>query len=291
MPSSSRKQHTLWLLAAMAAPLAHFSGGGWLTAVLTAAAVLPLALVPKRWEEMGKTAALVQTLWLGAAAGMLLRNSAFYWPSDNAQAVPLTLLVLAAATASTAAPRIGAVLALCMALTAVPVALSGAAHMEFGWLAPTVTTRQAALCLSLLLPNLPAAGGWRRGKGLLTLGVLTAVLHTLVQGTISSQVAMSVPDPFYQTARTLGHLEPVAAAGMTLGWYATAALLLESGRQISAYSGIGGKTAVLLFTAAAAGGILFLQRTERWYWPAISAVLWVLLPFLNKMKNLKKSKK
>ena len=95
MHHNSSKQHTLWLLAALTAPLAHFSGCGWLTAAVTAAAILPLTLIPKSWEGMSKLLALAELLWLGAAAGILLQNSAVYWPSDNDWVVPLTLLTLA----------------------------------------------------------------------------------------------------------------------------------------------------------------------------------------------------
>ena len=55
-----RKQHTLWFLAALAAPLAHFTGSGWLTAALAVLAVLPLAFLPKDWNEMPKPLTLVQ---------------------------------------------------------------------------------------------------------------------------------------------------------------------------------------------------------------------------------------
>ena len=122
------KQHTLWLLAAMSAPLAHFSGSGWLMTALAASAVLPLTLLPKAWEGMTKPLLLLQLLWLGAVAGALLSGSPAYWPSDNDLAVPLTILVLAALTGAPAAPRIGALLALCMALLTIPAAVSGVAY-------------------------------------------------------------------------------------------------------------------------------------------------------------------
>ena len=41
------KQHTLWLLAALAAPIAHYAGSGWLMSGLVALAVLPLTMIPK----------------------------------------------------------------------------------------------------------------------------------------------------------------------------------------------------------------------------------------------------
>ena len=291
MSHNSPKQHTLWLLTALTAPLAHFSGCGWLMAAVTAAAILPLTLIPKSWEGMAKPLALAELLWLGASAGILLQNSAVYWPSDNNWVVPLTLLTLAAVTASVSAPRIGAVLALCMALTAVPLALSGAAHLEPDWLKPTASPWPAALTWVLLLPNLPAGGERGKGRRVFLLGALTAALALLIQGTISPRVASSVPDPFYQTARTLGHLEPVAAAGVTLGWYALAVLLIESGRRIAGTSGIGPKTASVLLLGTATGCVLFLQNQNGWFWTVLSTFLWVLIPFLHKIKIDTKSEK
>ena len=156
------KQSQVWLLAALAAPIAHFSGCGWLTVLITAALVLPLARINKDWI-FPKPIALFQILWLGIVAGSLLHGTAECWPSDNSLAVPLTLLTLAALTGAAKAPRIGAVLAFAMGLLALPVALSGAAHLKPQWLSPTPFAWNPMLVLVLLLTSLPVAG---KGKGL-----------------------------------------------------------------------------------------------------------------------------
>ena len=285
------KQHTLWLLAAVSAPLAHFSGCGWFSALVAAAAALPLILVPKHWEGMPKALALVQLLWLGAVAGLLLKNSAAYWPSDNDLAVPLVLLALAAATGEKSAPRIGAVLAFCAALLAAPVAVAGAAHLEPDWLKTTQTSWPAALSLVLLFPALPAAGEGKKGRQSIWIALLAVWLALLVQGTISAQVAAGVADPFYQTARTLGYLEPVVAAGMTLGWYAMTSFVLDSGKQIAKSSGIGGRMAFVCLPGTAAAMVLIQWEPRAWLCAVFSAFLWVFLPFLNRKINLKKDEK
>ena len=107
------KQSQVWLLAALAAPIAHFSGCGWLTVLLTAALVLPLAILEKDWS-FPRPVAFVQILWLGIVAGSLLPGAAACWPSDNSLAVPLTLLTLAALTGAAKAPRVAVVDAICM---------------------------------------------------------------------------------------------------------------------------------------------------------------------------------
>lgn len=279
-------QHTLWLLAALSAPLAHFSGGGWLTALLASAAVLPLSLLPKRWKGIPKPLALVQLLWLGTMAGAILSGSAAYWPSDNNLVVPLTILALAAFTDSMAAPRIGAVLALCIGLLSIPAAISGTGKIELAWLRPVLGEWSWALTLVLLLPNLPAGGGSRRSSAYI--GIMAVLLSVLTQGAISANVAASVPDPFFQTARTLGYLEPIIAAAMTLGWYAMTVYLLEGARIIAAESAIMPQWATVLGTGTAAGAVLLRVQLNAPYWSLFGMLLWVLTPLLTKIKRVEK---
>ena len=278
---NEQAQKTLWLLAALAAPVAHFSGCGWLTAGLTALAVLPLALLPKCWEGFSKPMALLQILWIGIVAGSLLPGSAVYWPSDNDLAVPLTILALAAWTGAAAAPRIGAVLAFCMALLAIPMGISGAAHLKWEWLAGAWAPFPAGLAAALLMASLPVVGGGRKEGRLLGVGLLTVLAAALVQSVISPQVAMRLEDAFYQTSRTLGYLEPVAAVGMTLGWYAMTDLLLQSAVKIGKNSGLHALTASVLPVGTAAACILFRVQLHGLFYPVLSLFFWVLIPFLS----------
>ena len=209
------KQHTLWLLAALAAPIAHDSGSGWLMSGLAALAVLPLTRIPKSWEGLTRGMAFAQILWLGLVAGLLLPGSAACWPSEQDRAVPLTLLTLAALTKPNRTARVGAVLAFCMALLAIPLAVSSASGVELRWLGPELMPWPVGLTLVLLLPNLPSAG--EGTKGVPGTVLLTLALSALVQGSISWKVASATGSPIYETARTLGHLEPVTAAALTLG--------------------------------------------------------------------------
>ena len=281
------KQHTLWLLAALFASLAHESGAGWLTALLASAAVLPLSLLPKRWTGQPKPLAVVQMLWLGSVAGVLISGSAAYWPSDNDLVVPLTILALAALTNSLAAPRLGAVLALCIALLSIPAAIFGAAKIEPAWLRPEAGEWPWALTLVLLLPNLPAGGGNPRNP--LYAGIAAVLLSALTQGTISANVAASVPDPFFQTARTLGYLEPILAAAMTLGWYAMTIYLLESARILAAESNMMPQWATVLTLGTATGIILLRVQLSATYLALLSTFLWVFSPFFTKMKKVEKT--
>ena len=289
MSNNTRKQHTLWLLAALAAPAAHFSGAGWLTAAITALSILPLTFLPKNWQSVSRPQALLQILWLGIAAGMLLPHSAAYWPSDNDLVVPLTLLTLAACTGADRSPRVGAVLALCMALLAIPAAVSGAAHIEPEWLRPERTPWPMGLALGLLLPNLPTAGEARKGRSVIAAAAVTIALSFLVQGVTATPVAAALPDPFYQTARTLGHLEPVVAAGVSLGWYALSAWLFQSAALLARAGKMGEKLPRVLLWGTAASLILLGKQPNAWFVTVISLFLWVILPFFRNLKKYEKS--
>ena len=282
------KQHTLWLIAAVSAPLAHFSSCGWFPALLASAVILPLNLVPKCWEGMSRTLTMIQIIWFGIVAGILLKNSAVYWPSDQELTVPLTLLALAAVTGKKAGPRIGAVLAFCIGLLAIPVVIAGAKHLEPRWLGWIAGSWPGAQCLILLFPSLPSASGERKAGRSGVVGMLALLMTLLVQGTISPEAAGAVPDPFYQTARTLGHLEPIAAVGMTLGWYAMAIYLLRSASMIGEGGEIRSWTANVLPLGTAAAVILTKWQPDYRICLILSAFLWIFAPFLSKIKKVEK---
>lgn len=278
---------SLWLLAALAAPAAHFSGCGWLTILTTAAVILPLSLLKKEWS-FSKPAALLQILWLGIAAGSLLWESAACWPSDNALAVPLTLLTLGALTRAVHAPRIGAVLAFAMGLLALPIAVSGAASLKYEWLEPTSLRWEPMLALMLLLPSLPA-GGEKKGRGLAGAGLLTVLIAALMQGVLSPGVAGSLPDPEYQTARTLGYLEPVAAAALTLGWYGAVIWLFASAAEIAKNSQMGQRLPYVLLWGTAAMVILLKGQLSATFLMVLTTFLWCFAPFFQYLKKVKNS--
>ena len=275
------KQHTLWLLAALAAPMAHASGSGWLTTALAALTILPLSLIPKDWEGLSKSSGIIQSVWLGLVAGALLSNAAAVWPSDNRLAVPLTLLALAAFTSKGAAPRIGAVLALCMALLTIPVAIRGAIELEPQCLRPQVTSWPWALSLIFLIPNLPLASKGGEG-GIWKTGAAAVILSVLTQGVIGLKMAFLADDPFYQTARSLGYLEPIAAVMMTLGWYCTAVFLMENARMFQ-------QNANVFVLSTLITVLLGKVQLHHPIMTVLSAFLWVFSPFWTKMKKVEKT--
>lgn len=281
-------QHSLWLLAAVAAPAAHFAGCGWLTAALAALTVLPLTMLPKRWRSMSKSLAVPQMISIGLTLGTLLGNSAAYWPSDNDLAVPLTLLVLAALTTKAAAPRAGGLLALCMGLLALPVLFSGAAKVEWSWLRPGITAWPWGLTLVLLLAALP---GGKRGRAAVRIGVVPILAAVLIQGTLALPVSVGMADALYQSARTLGHMEIVTAVAMTLGWYAMGSWMLHSGYEIAENGGVGRRMATVLLLGTAVGALPIYMQLCGPKLVVLNTVLWVLCPFLREITQSEKSEK
>ena len=118
---------------------------------------------------------------------------------------------------------------------------------------------------------------------------MALILAAVVQGTVSPQVALSVPDPFFQTARTLGHMEPILAAAVTLGWYALAVYLLQSARYIAKECKIGRIWSGVLVLCTASAAVLLKWQLHAPFWSVLSAFLWVLTPFLTKNKKVEKS--
>lgn len=279
------KQSQVWLLAALTAPIVHFSGCGWLTVLITAALVLPLAILEKDWT-FSRPVAFVQILWLGIVAGSLLPGAAACWPSDNSIAVPLTLLSMAALTGAAKAPGIGTVLAFAMGLLALPVALSGAAHLNPGWLSPTPFAWDPMLVLVFLVASLPASG---KGRGIWYTAVLAVAVAGLEQGALSPYVAASLPDPEYQTARALGYLEPVAAAALTMGWYAIGSVLFASAADIAKKSGISQRLSYVLVWGTGLPLTIFEWQLPAPFLMGLSAFLWCFAPFFQNLKKVKNS--
>ena len=178
-------------------------------------------------------------------------------------------------------------LAFCMALLAIPLAVSGASGVELRWLGPELMPWPVGLTLVLLLPNLPSAG--EGTKGIPGAVLLTLALSALVQGSISLKVASTTGSPIYETARTIGHLEPVTAAALTLGWYALASLFLDSAARIAQEGDIRMEVAYVLVWCTAAVFVLFGLQPNAWFVTVLSLFWWVITPFFQKMKKLENS--
>lgn len=292
------RQMTVWLAAAASAPLAHASGAGWLALALGALTVLPLTLLPSGWDGLGQWVRVVEFAWLSVVTGLLAQNSGVYWPaSQNEEFVPLVLLVLAALTGRFAAPRVGAVIGLCLAVLYVPVFTGGAAQVEPNWLKPVVGKWSGLALVTFLLPAL--SGVWHtacrdRGRAALACVAVAILFGLLTQGILSPGVAAKLPDAFHQMSRSirigvLSRIEPLTAVAVTLGWYALCSFLLSAAMELAQGFRIQEKTSRLAFVAASSAIALLHVELPGALVVVLSLVLWVLVPICTcEKKNQKK---
>lgn len=297
--SIAPRQLWAWLAVGMSAPLAHWSGAGWLTALVTAAAVLPLsALGAKGWADAGKWISAAGLIWIVAVLASLIPESGEYWPGNqNERVVPLALIVLAALSAGgEKAARVGSVLFWVLVLVYAPVVLGASAGIEWEYLAETGLEWAPGLIAVLTVPAL--AGLWQEegaARNIAPLGILAVAFAGITQGMLSI-AACEMDTPFYEVGRSLrlggmSRFEPLIAVAVTFGWYCFASFLLSAAAQLGSRIGwkepwgiwgAGGITAAL---------VLFDVQFDHWILAIGGTVLWILLPIISLQKNLKKDEK
>lgn len=295
------QQMSVWLLAATSAPLSAASGAGWAAVALAGLAMLPLTCLSGRgWSGIGGATAVVEAIWLSLVAGLMLQNSAVFWPgSRSGWFVPLVLTMLITLTKPEAAPRAGAVVGLCLAALYVPVLVGGAAQTKVEWLPAHPGSWTQTLLLALLLPSL--WGLWREqtsgvGHTLTATAVLGILFAALVQGILSPAVAQAQPNAFYEASRTLrlgvlSRIEPVAAVATTLGWYALGSLLHSTAVCLAKQGGICTCKAGLGSAMITGSAAIWRISIPGYLTVGVSLLLWVLVPFLAEKRNFKKSEK
>ena len=121
------------------------------------------------------------------------------------------------------------------------------------------------------------------------MGVLAVAIAVLEQGALSPYVAASLSDPEYQTARALGYLEPVAAAALTMGWYAAAMMLFSAAADIAQKSGISQRLSYVLVWCTGLPLIVFKWQLHAPFLMGLSAFLWCFTPFFQNLKKVKNS--
>ena len=129
--------------------------------------------------------------------------------------------------------------------------------------------------------NLPMASKAGERRIWMT-GAAAVILSVLAQGVIGLKIASSSEDPFYQTVRSMGYLEPIAAVMMTLGWYCTAVFLMENARMFQ-------QNANVFVLSTLATVLLGKVQLHHPIMTILSAFLWVFSPFWTKMKKVEKT--
>ena len=279
-----KNNHAAWIAGAMAAPLAHFSGGSWLTLLVIGIIIGAISCLFPRRQHMDKGFIILESAAMVLLMASYLPLSGLYWPGKwNEVVVPGGILAVSLWASERNPGRVaGFLFPLALAIF-VPVVLAAVKTGEIRWIEPAGMDMELLLVPVLLLPWIPDSKSPEKWYwGILIFGVLTGMT---VNAMLSPGIASGLTDPFRQTGRTLtlgaaSRFEPVISVFMTFAWFSLFALALSrigKGRWIA---------------ASVAYGLSSLH----WDWIGISAVgltvfLW-LYPVIISLKNFpKKSEK
>lgn len=301
-----------WLFSAMSAPVAIIAGGCSWQEVLVIGGLCTLAcwfvlncvknVTGNRWL------CVVQILWSVAVLGTMSRWTDQAWPTgESYPAVPIILLLLAAAASNTGAEksaRIGGVLFWVIALIYGGVILAGSEDLriEIHTVREKVDMRLIPVflvsALAVYLPVSEKRGSHLGMTGILVMGIAFAVCVT---GGLSSEVQGIEENPFYEWIRSLSlagtaqRFESVVSAGLTMGWFLLYSYLLSAVGHLSEVVWTGNGRKAVWICAGLVCASTFLKR-----WIPITYVaggcvlLWIALPMLMslwkiKMENSEKS--
>lgn len=311
----SRAPLWAWIFVAASAPIARLAGGSaWPGVLILSLAccglcfwihwVCPDAVRWQRWY------CLLQLLFLILAAGEMARLTESCWPTGGSfPVVPITLVVLAAASAwsgAARASRVGGVLFWLLALLYCLVLFSGVQDVKPEWLAPRMELPKPLLVLALLLPGaaamLPKSGSRRAaGWGLALIFGFSVLLSLLVSGNLSPMVAATSEDPFYAFSKSLSFLgvverfEAFVSVALTMSYFGMLSLLFAIGGFLLETVHAGWGRAGVLLCALGSVGLLFLPQLPENVHAVGAVVFWAGLPLAQgifmkiKMKKLGKS--
>lgn len=295
---TQRKQLWAWLAVSMSAPLAHFSGGSWLTLLLLGVVCWgATALTPESWDgiQNRRILCLVELIWFVMLLGQMMSMSAAYWPGRKSEiVVPLVLLALAAYSCGKHPCRVAGVLFWILMIMYIPVLVAGAKDVELAWLIPESMELDLQVIPVLLLPCAAKvlgvgkkSGGWYPGILLFEVS-----LWLITAGVLSPGVAAEMETPFRELSRSLtigaaSRFESLISVAITLGWFSFACILLQSARTLLMWLGVKGKYAPWL-AAVVAFGVQMTGIELSGVWTAIITVIaWILMPMLSNKKDQK----
>lgn len=287
----TRRQSNVWLLAAMAAPLAKTASvcswpavlilgsitlgiGGWLT-------MYPAE--PRPWVEA------LQGLWGSVVASELLYGCGDCWPShSNPKAAALILLALcvwANYKGRQRGARIGCMLVWPVGLLLGLIMLLAAPEVRLQNLYPSWEMPDAALVTILLVPTLYKEQETKiriGGRGVLLCFALAISLITA--GVLSPRVSSGAGTGVYELSRSISgvsqRLESIAAAALTMGYFGGIGYLLSIPEKTS-------NRGRMVVTYGALAGLLFLMdiRLDSRIMAIGSILIWAILPFLGGLQK------
>lgn len=298
----THKRLWAWLSVAMSAPLAHFSGGSWVTLLILGILCWGIiGLLPECGEGVKNNRAVcaVEFIWFAVLLSQLLPLSASYWIGrKNEIVVPGVLLALGAYGCTKRASRTAGVLFWVLIVMYLPVAVAGAKDVRVQWLMPENLQISFWVIPVLLLPCGAGVLGVRKKDTNWYPGIVVfaAIVWALTAGVLSPAVAALLSNPFRELSRSLtigaaSRFESVLSVAVTLGWFGLFSLLIRCCSVMLSVFGIR-QTLAPWLSAAAAFALYLLGVEISGLFGAIAAVIvWVLLPLLAEKNFSKKREK
>ena len=232
------KQHSAWLMAALAAPITQTASNcSWSVTLVVGALCLVIGYGLNKLtitRTPGKWLAAIQWLWMLLVISEFMHWIMYFWPNHrNYHAVPLTLLALAAYATSKGtltASRAGCALRLPVLALFGTILLSGISEIQVENLKPTWQMQTAHLITVMLVPVMGLGYGNSRGERKILLYAIAVSVITM--GVLSLKYIRITESPFYDLSRSIHvfgtnhRLESLVAAGMTIGYYVLLSYLI-----------------------------------------------------------------
>lgn len=283
-----------WVLAATLPATAVVAGLMWQFRRLPE----PMGLAEATKRAFGRPVLVAEALWIVLLLSRVAAQSVFAFPMDECfPFVPMVILLLAGFATYKgvcAAVRCIGVLFLFAVTLYVAIGLFSLSSVRTRELTPWGGVHDALPAfLVLLLPVSALYLGKRvqtEQKGdvriLLLLPVLAVSVALLTAGVCGQAVVRSDRTSFYLLAQSLSifgvieRIEPLLSVVLTIGFFALSTSLLCAGTEIleQLLGSANRKTGTLGLTAAAAGGVFFVDRIPAAFWIAASIVFWVVIP-------------
>lgn len=288
-----------WVVAAVSAPLAQFSGNGSWTGTLISGIICGITcwMVYKTnpvFPEWNNVLYGLELLWLAVAAGGMALWSSQVWPKGNGtQVIPVTLLLLAAASAwegGGRASRTGGTIFWLLAILYSVLLAAGIKNLNWQYLVPKQERISWQLIAALLIPGsgifLPRSNAKKKTGAFCVAGSLLGGVFSLwTVGILSPAVAQKQSFAIYEASKSLNLLgiaerfEAFLSVAVTMGYFALFSLLFSEvghlGERIRPNSG---RPSVAACAAVSVGIVAFLMEIPGWIMAVGNGLFWLVIP-------------
>lgn len=300
------KQHTLWLPAAMAAPLTQAASNcSWPVAAVVGMLSMGICAGVEKLEENvkpGRWSCAIRWLWLLLVMSEFMHWTNHCWPGRGSEyAVPLIVLALAAYAVGKGqekASRAGALILWLLVFLLGAVLLSAAKEVNYENLEPVWKIQTAHIVTVMLIPTMGLTLGRTKNKAVIPVyAILVSIITT---GVMSLKWIQHLEVPFYEMSRSLTLLgiaervESLVASGMTLGYFVLMSYLVSIAAN-AWETGMRHRRSVWISALFTALVYMSGMRLNSRLLALGTIAIWVVLPLMNNilkiMKNLLTNKR